>query len=875
MRAIRKSKRRFDNKLRKIADSLLKYPGYDITALANHPVSSLLGKPVVSGARIRYYLDNQQGSGSLGRAPRMDNEQDRPPRIETSDAEGNPDDMTRADSEDDQTPVKWYKDWPQFASLEHQRERAIHRFPHLFPTSKETFERLPGRDREELLWTLGANTFEQIIERHPDFLNVPILPSTGEGSTASGRRGKPTTSSTPLAGQVVPKTPTGPHGLGLSTIRHSDTYTHAGSSVRIRDRPDNPNSSSGTSMSWDPQADLNHPNLQPPPERPINESNYVAMGQPYKSTFAQRLVNTSRYGSVTEPLDSAVNSALVGIPRISEEARENALLYIEQVEKYSRRLVLQLNGSHTVEDQDLQNARRLIPSTGRRLRDLEQGIQGDSSAVYEIGELRHALTNLQDAVEYADNVRRAAARAGSTPVTHGAAGGAPPPGDEPSSDESSDDEQPDRRPDAGNGGGGHGGGGHGGRGPGGGGNGGGGHGGGGRGGGDPPQRNHDYEIALLLDSIARSQRRQNTNAALLAARLEQMPTHQRATDGFSYQNALKTLLFFSGREANDHRNIPSAAKNNIEPDCDRWIANLRRCWESFNMDEASRLNSFYDRLCGDALELLLDFRVTDHTMDQRLARLRTRYAGIRTLTQINVELSSFARRPGENLNVAVSRLERLGAEYLAGSSECTVETKDLLIWNAFLTLVRNPQLTEKFEALRYTSRDLQEAIRLAQMHYDRFNLSPWSKKHLEKEQSEQRSKKSHSISANKLKCPRCGGNHRVADCLAHGDNLQNIKSGPSTSGYKNGKKSGKPDDKSKKKCYWCNGGAHGSRECPVFEKIQNWHKRKSEHNRKDGGRKRKSTNSHRVNNTSAEPQAESPEGEVPDATSDFEDPENC
>ena len=146
MRAIRKSKRRFDNKLRKIADGLLRYHGYDITALANHPVSSLLGKPVISGARIRHYLENQQGSGSLGRAPRMDNEQDRPPRIETSDAEGNPDDMTRAGSEDDQTPVKWYKDWPQFASLEHQRERAIHRFPHLFPTSKETFERLPGRD---------------------------------------------------------------------------------------------------------------------------------------------------------------------------------------------------------------------------------------------------------------------------------------------------------------------------------------------------------------------------------------------------------------------------------------------------------------------------------------------------------------------------------------------------------------------------------------------------------------------------------------------------------------------------------------------------------------------------------------------------------
>ena len=159
------------------------------------------------------------------------------------------------------------------------------------------------------------------------------------------------------------------------------------------------------------------------------------------------------------------------------------------------------------------------------------------------------------------------------------------------------------------------------------------------------------------------------------------------------------LQYFSGRTLDDFTGCPAAAKNNIETDCDRWVANWRRMCLSFKLDPQSERNSFYDRLCGDALEHLLDYRTSDHDMQFRINYLRLRFAIVKPIEEVMKEIKDFARLPQESLNVCVNRLERLCTDYMAVSKECSLECKNFMVWNTFITLVAHPRLVEKFETM--------------------------------------------------------------------------------------------------------------------------------------------------------------------------------
>ena len=62
MRALRRSKRKFESRVLRAADRLLRAKGYDLRALASHPLDTLSKKPVISGARIQLYLDEQENA---------------------------------------------------------------------------------------------------------------------------------------------------------------------------------------------------------------------------------------------------------------------------------------------------------------------------------------------------------------------------------------------------------------------------------------------------------------------------------------------------------------------------------------------------------------------------------------------------------------------------------------------------------------------------------------------------------------------------------------------------------------------------------------------------------------------------------------------
>ena len=344
--------------------------------------------------------------------------------------------------------------------------------------------------------------------------------------------------------------------------------------------------------------------------------------------------------------------------------------------------------------------------------------------------------------------------------------------------------------------------------------------------------------------------------------MAQLP--QGRVNGTDYQNAIRSLRYFSGRPADDLHGCPSAAKNNIEEDCDRWIAAWRQCVASNDLDETAQRNIFYDRLCSDALDVVLKYRTTTTNMEHRILVLRMRFAGLKTVSQLSHDFQSFARLPGETLTVTVSQLERLAEDYQAESTECTVATRQLMVWSVFLILVNNTRNLERIESEGYTSDRLHEAIRTSQQFYDRHNLAPWAHKKLAQERVDLKNKRSNAISY-KAKCDNCQGAHRSADCLNYGDSLQNIRSNPTGARPKESKKNGKADySGKKKKCYWCPIPTtdHESRECPVYEKIARHQQKKKKsgnpQNRGSSNRRptRRDGNSRTVNHVGAEANAE-------------------
>ena len=308
---------------------------------------------------------------------------------------------------------------------------------------------------------------------------------------------------------------------------------------------------------------------------------------------------------------------------------------------------------------------------------------------------------------------------------------------------------------------------------------------------------------------------------------------------------------------------------------------------SFKLDPQAERNSFYDRLAGDALTHLLDYRTSDHPMQFRINFLRLRFAIIKPIEEVTRDYKNFARVPNESLNVCITRLERICTDYMAVSKECSLECKNMMVWNIFITLVPHPRLAEKFESLDFKSDNLQEAVRLAQQHYNRYNLAPWGKNHLDKEKREAKSssvitRKSNAITANTDKknkngCFGCGGPHRIADCLVSGGDMKAIKgnkastapqanrnqSGSTTSGSSTAQRAGAENTR-RKTCYWCTSSEHPSRECPIAQKVQKWVARKRQQgNRPTQGNHNGRNNTRRVNNVTAEGEQESEYGLTP------------
>ena len=97
MRALKRSKRKFESRVLRAADQLLRAKGYDLRALASHPLDTLSKKPVISGARIQLYLDEQEKARVRALKQQSSDMDSQEPKksLETSDSEScSPDDET-------------------------------------------------------------------------------------------------------------------------------------------------------------------------------------------------------------------------------------------------------------------------------------------------------------------------------------------------------------------------------------------------------------------------------------------------------------------------------------------------------------------------------------------------------------------------------------------------------------------------------------------------------------------------------------------------------------------------------------------------------------------------------------------------------------
>ena len=179
MRALKRSKRKFESRVLRAADQLLREKGYDLRALASHPLDTLSKKPVISGARIQLYLDEQEKARVRALKQQSSDMDSQEPKksLETSDSESClPDDETKVGMEIDPShefplgrgkPVRMQGSWPQYPTPETQREYAENRWHGNFPMTRSAFSAQPQQLRDELMWIFGAESFADLVEKHP------------------------------------------------------------------------------------------------------------------------------------------------------------------------------------------------------------------------------------------------------------------------------------------------------------------------------------------------------------------------------------------------------------------------------------------------------------------------------------------------------------------------------------------------------------------------------------------------------------------------------------------------------------------------------------------------------------------------------------
>ena len=905
MKYARKASQKLKQQIVDIADDLLE-KNIDLAAAVNHPIDIVRGKEVVSGRRLARYISQSQPMQSAGTTgeeeglymsmssmsrtitegstvdPEMTTiveDQDQPGASGGHDTVGRQSDMT---SDGHSLGNVRFKDGlPQFKEPSDRLSYVLDRYLAVgFPLPREELRQLECLD--DIFWCLGCLRFEDVANNPA--LCTDACPDQVEPQTRP--------QSTPINTESVPKTP---HhdGHGISNIpppgAHS-TFTNVGSRVKFLDKS-NRISDSSASAAWDDYGGLVGASSLLPRER-----DYTPSTPDLKTPFAQALLRqrdldaVSRSINQSTPTESARAEIRPGdTVKLVANLIANTSKLNSQLEGYinsSTYLDYPSRGVRVARDyiqvaSDVIDEARVDPDVTREeIRALVEEVNQLHDSIQRVEVLSRVDPNIDPNLISSRGIRETPKRkpADSQRKRYFSKGN--PGGGGPSNSDSDSDkenrgpgDQRNHRDDGNQGNGNHRNQGNGNQGP---------NNGNGGGGGDPGDsgddpdddpnnRNHGggggnfrQDVANILANINRSQRRSEANQERIANALRDIPGRRAGIDGTQYQNALKTLRFFSGRAADDLTGCPTAARNQIEPDCDRWVASWRRMCASFNLDEESSRNAFFDRLAGDALEHLLDYRTSAHDMQFRIDFLRLRFAIVKSFEDICKELNQFQRLPFESLNVCVIRLERICTEYMSVSRECSLELKQILIWNKFVTLVPHPRLAEKFEAHEFNSRNLQEAVRLAQQHYNRYNLAPWSTKSLENEKKDDKNsvKKSNSITTQNQKktkpiaCYSCGGPHRAADCIVgtNSKDLKNIKSGGSASGGASGTTSGgstgytqpqgsRPAQKAGSEhlrqrytCYWCSSPEHKSRDCPIAGKFNKWLEDKKKKSKPGGNR---------------------------------------
>ena len=349
-------------------------------------------------------------------------------------------------------------------------------------------------------------------------------------------------------------------------------------------------------------------------------------------------------------------------------------------------------------------------------------------------------------------------------------------------------------------------------------------------------------LARLTDNMERSTRTQEDIARILGRSRDTQRT------GYNeYQNAVKSLPYFTGQPRHNHDGVAPVARNFQEDSAEQWASLFTGICNSWELDGASQRNMFFEKLCGEAYRFMLPHRSTTVGCDKLLDHLLMRFVSMRTLKDVCEELSLLKPVPGESLPLFMGRLERIANDYQRLAPECDETYKRILIWQHFTQQCCDYTLMEKLTEKGINSKQLETAVRVAQMYYDAHNLFPFSAKHIRQHHNSQKNgdKSFFSDKANMVtmtetepsrvntvqtvkKCHGCGQEgHLIVDCVRQGDfrhlrTPQNLNNTPANAipAYNN---------PARKKCSWCQSLEHPTMQCPLYTRISNHALKKNGH----------------------------------------------
>ena len=298
----------------------------------------------------------------------------------------------------------------------------------------------------------------------------------------------------------------------------------------------------------------------------------------------------------------------------------------------------------------------------------------------------------------------------------------------------------------------------------------------------------------------------------------------------SYCQVLRGLLYFSGQPTGCTKNLPSAAKNNIETDVIEWARSFQSLVKIHKFSPENAINAFFDRLVGTAAETMSKWRNEGYSSDALVDTLLTRFYTQRDISTVIDEMNNIQRRPGEYLAMFVNRIEKLVLEYRKVCYKWYPKMAQEKTFEIFCSKVLTGPLKERMKLSGCDGSDMDTVIRIAQDHFDTHVSRPWAVKHVNKElidgadpfNEEMRRFRAKGIDKKSVKnasnftkfdgnCHLCDKKgHKAVDCLSSGkyQHLRPVRSVVPT------------EQNLGKKCTWCNIGNHSSYECNIYEKVQ-------------------------------------------------------